>query len=105
MYLDSGKLQSNFINKFQFYVVSVICTLWLLQGLFGIPELRDPSGFYLLQNYAEQEVESFVEEAFSPNRKRKMVQIFDDMSDSLCKVADMVRGYYQFLQVTPINPV
>ncbi|KAL5005156.1 hypothetical protein ScPMuIL_018612 [Solemya velum] len=58
-------------------------------GLFQIPELRDYSGFYLLQQRVQHEVESLVEEATSPNRQRKIVQIFDQLSDSLCKVADM----------------
>ena len=62
-----------------------------LQGLFLIPELQDYSGFYLLQHQASAEVELLVEEATSRNRSRKMVAIFDELSDCLCRVADMVR--------------
>lgn len=58
-------------------------------GLFLIPELRDYSGFYLLQHQAGAQVEELVEEATSHTRSRKMVTIFDELSDCLCRVADM----------------
>lgn len=58
-------------------------------GLFQIPELGDYSGFYLLQHQASAQVELLVEEATSRNRSRKMVVIFDELSDCLCRVADM----------------
>lgn len=46
-------------------------------------------GFEILQNDCIQESEKLIQEALSSGRKRKMVQIFDDLSDSLCKLADM----------------
>ncbi|BFZ00652.1 hypothetical protein BsWGS_03690 [Bradybaena similaris] len=58
-------------------------------GLFGIRELRDPSGFYLLKQGVEERVCGLLEEASSPTRSRKMVMVFDELSDTLCKVADM----------------
>lgn len=58
-------------------------------GLFCIPELRDYSGFYLLKERVENEVASLVEEALGPRRTRKIVEVFDQLSDSLCRVADM----------------
>ncbi|XP_029634269.1 mitochondrial intermediate peptidase [Octopus sinensis] len=58
-------------------------------GLFGIPELRNHNGFYLLKENVENSINELVNEALSPNRKRKMVEIFDSLSDSLCRVADM----------------
>ncbi|XP_076453818.1 mitochondrial intermediate peptidase-like [Babylonia areolata] len=58
-------------------------------GLFMIPELEDYAGFYLLQHQASAQVELLVEEATSRNRSRKMVVIFDELSDCLCRVADM----------------
>lgn len=67
-----------------------ICFFLFSQGLFGIPELRDYTGFYLLQENVHNEVETLVEEVVSPHRKRKIVEVFDQLSDSLCKVADMV---------------
>lgn len=33
--------------------------------------------------------DDLIAEAISPDRSRKMVQIFDELSDSLCKVADL----------------
>lgn len=36
-----------------------------------------------------QQSDRLIEEAISPNRQRKMVEVFDELSDSLCKVADM----------------
>lgn len=35
------------------------------------------------------QVDILIEEATSKDRKRKMVEIFDELSDTLCKVADM----------------
>lgn len=58
-------------------------------GLFGIEELVDYTGFYLLQEQAVREAEALVEEATSATRKRKLVQVFDHLSDCLCRVADM----------------
>jgi len=52
--------------------------------------LTNYSGFYILQEKVEDEIDSLIKEATSPNRKRKIVQIFDQMSDSLCRVADLV---------------
>lgn len=50
----------------------------------------------MLEEQCIQEVNSLVQEACDPNRKRKMVVIFDEMSDSICRVADMV----EFLRVS-----
>ena len=61
-----------------------------LQGLFGIPELKEASGFYELKKHVESETQRLVAEAVSPNRERKLVQVFDQLSDTLCRLADMV---------------
>uniref|UniRef100_T1P7J4 Peptidase family M3 n=1 Tax=Musca domestica TaxID=7370 RepID=T1P7J4_MUSDO len=58
-------------------------------GLFCMPELKNHEGFYLLKDNVTNHTEELIQEAISPNRKRKMVQIFDELSDSLCKVADL----------------
>ncbi|KAG5326011.1 MIPEP peptidase, partial [Acromyrmex heyeri] len=58
-------------------------------GLFGIPELKTEDGFDTLKNRALAEVNVLIEEATSKDRKRKMVEIFDELSNTLCKVADM----------------
>lgn len=60
-----------------------------MQGLFDIPELKTPEGFNILRNQAMSRTDALIAEATSRNRKRKMVEIFDDMSDTLCKVADL----------------
>ncbi|XP_031839132.1 mitochondrial intermediate peptidase isoform X1 [Nomia melanderi] len=58
-------------------------------GLFGIPELKSAQGFNILKDQAMCQTNMLIEEATSPNRKRKMVEIFDEMSNVLCKVADL----------------
>ncbi|KAH8241996.1 hypothetical protein KR026_007496 [Drosophila bipectinata] len=60
-----------------------------LQGLFRQPELRSSEGFYLLRDNVESRTQELIEEAISQQRSRKMVDIFDELSDSLCKVADL----------------
>lgn len=58
-------------------------------GLFSIPELTSHEGFYALKEKAIFKTEDLIEEATSPERTRKMVTIFDELSDTLCKVADL----------------
>ena len=45
------------------------------------------------------EAEDLVSEATSTQRKRKLVQVFDQLSDTLCRVADMVR----FIRLLKMN--
>lgn len=61
----------------------------MLQGLLGFPELKSYEGFYLLQESVTQRCDELVDEIISPNRQRKIVEAFDELSDTLCKVADM----------------
>ena len=42
-----------------------------------------------LKRYAISHSESLIAEAISSDRKRKIVEVFDELSDTLCKVADM----------------
>ncbi|KAK9507663.1 hypothetical protein O3M35_007470 [Rhynocoris fuscipes] len=58
-------------------------------GLFGISELQTFDGFFLLKENVINETERLIEEATSGNRSRKMVSIFDELSDTLCRVADL----------------
>ncbi|XP_057331728.1 mitochondrial intermediate peptidase [Microplitis mediator] len=58
-------------------------------GLFGLPELRTAEGFSELKDQAISDSDRLIEEAVGHDRTRKMVQIFDDLSDSLCRVADL----------------
>lgn len=58
-------------------------------GLFGYELLTDPSGFYLFRENAMIEADKLVRECLSTNRQRKMVRVFDQLSNCLCKVADL----------------
>ena len=58
-------------------------------GLFGISELKDSQGWAVLQDRCERNCQSLVEEVTSPTRRRNVAVIFDDLSDELCRVADM----------------
>lgn len=61
----------------------------ILQGLFGIEELKSPNGFYELTDRVLSKSNALIEETTSVNRKRKMVEVFDELSNELCKVADL----------------
>lgn len=61
----------------------------ILKGLFGIPELKSEDGFNILKSRALTHVNVLINEAINKDRKRKMVEIFDELSNTLCKVADM----------------
>lgn len=71
----------------------------ILKGLFGIPELKDENGFGTLKCRAMAKVDVLIEEATSRNRNRKMVEIFDELSNTLCKVADMA----EFIRIAHPN--
>lgn len=58
-------------------------------GLFRYKELQNPNGFYLLKDNAVSKSQLLINEILSTNRSRKMVQVFDELSDTLCKVADL----------------
>lgn len=50
----------------------------------------------MLQENVTQRCDELVDEIISPSRQRKIVEIFDELSDSLCKVADMT----EFVRLT-----
>ncbi|GFY74483.1 mitochondrial intermediate peptidase [Trichonephila inaurata madagascariensis] len=58
-------------------------------GIFGYQELQEPYGFYLLKENAVGKADMLMREIKNPTRKRKMVRVFDELSDTLCKVADL----------------
>lgn len=58
-------------------------------GLFGIETLSSPEGFHELQEQACLKATKLVEEATSKARSRKMVDVFDELSNVLCCVADL----------------
>jgi len=71
-------------------------------GLFGIPELATPAGFAELEARAISRTQELVDEATSSRdrRRRNVVPIFDDISDTLCRVADLA----DFVRVSHPNP-
>lgn len=58
-------------------------------GLLGIAELKTANGFRDLTANVIQRADALIDEAMSTNRNRKMTEVFDDLSNELCKVADM----------------
>lgn len=67
-----------------------------LQGLFGVPELSCPEGFQEAQDKALQDSEQLVQKACSTPPGPETVKIFDQLSDSLCRVADLVCYFFYF---------
>uniref|UniRef100_A0A8C5LXL9 mitochondrial intermediate peptidase n=1 Tax=Leptobrachium leishanense TaxID=445787 RepID=A0A8C5LXL9_9ANUR len=58
-------------------------------GLFGVPELRTPEGFQTVQQVALRNSESLVEKVCSSPPSAETVRLFDQLSDELCRVADL----------------
>lgn len=58
-------------------------------GIFKYDQLQEANGFYSLQDIAVRKADNLVQEVFDSKRTRKMVRVFDDLSDTLCKVADL----------------
>ncbi|KAK9888742.1 hypothetical protein WA026_000969 [Henosepilachna vigintioctopunctata] len=69
-------------------------------GLFNVPELVTPSGFSEIQKQCVVQTKKLIEEAQNAERTRKMVEIFDEMSDSLCRVADLA----EFIRIAHPSP-
>uniref|UniRef100_A0A8C2A127 Mitochondrial intermediate peptidase n=1 Tax=Cyprinus carpio TaxID=7962 RepID=A0A8C2A127_CYPCA len=79
---------------------SEIQTVLFCQGLFGVPELSCVEGFEVVQDRALQETQQLVEEACRCPPGVQTVEIFDKLSDSLCRVADMA----DFIKVAHPDP-
>lgn len=58
-------------------------------GLFDIPELMGPNGFKDLTESVVHRSDALIDEVMSSKRQRKMCEVFDELSNELCKVADM----------------
>lgn len=54
-----------------------------------MPELQSSEGFLVIKDRCVIDTDKLMDEAVSEQRKRKMVEIFDELSDTLCKVADL----------------
>ena len=71
-------------------------------GLFGLRELGNPEGFGELQIDCLRNCDTLVQEAVSsPDERRRIVsRIFDDLSDELCRVADLA----EFIRLAHPDP-
>ncbi|XP_041055946.1 mitochondrial intermediate peptidase isoform X1 [Carcharodon carcharias] len=69
-------------------------------GLFGVHELSSPVGFQVAQENALKETEQLVEQACRTPPGPQVVQIFDRLSDCLCRVADLA----DFVKVAHPDP-
>ncbi|KAJ8368829.1 hypothetical protein SKAU_G00088570 [Synaphobranchus kaupii] len=69
-------------------------------GLFGVPALTSPGGFEIVQERALKETERLVERACNSPPGPLTVQTFDQLSDNLCKVADLA----DFIKVAHPDP-
>lgn len=61
-----------------------------VQGLFGVPELSSPGGFEVATKEALENTERLLQKACSGPPGAQTVEAFDQLSDGLCKVADLV---------------
>uniref|UniRef100_A0A671KFU6 Si:ch73-1a9.4 n=1 Tax=Sinocyclocheilus anshuiensis TaxID=1608454 RepID=A0A671KFU6_9TELE len=59
------------------------------QGLFGVSELSGPAGFQMAQHQALREAEFLVHKACTHPPGAVTVETFDQLSDRLCRVADL----------------
>lgn len=69
-------------------------------GLFGVPELSSPDGFAVVQDRALRETEQLVEKACRSPPGAITVKTFDQLSDTLCRVADLA----DFVKVAHPDP-
>ncbi|CAJ0968587.1 unnamed protein product [Ranitomeya imitator] len=69
-------------------------------GLFGVPELSSPEGFRVVQDIALRKTESLVDKVCTTPPSAETVKMFDQMSDELCKVADLA----DFVKVAHPDP-
>lgn len=58
-------------------------------GLFGISELRTSDGFHVLKEKVINECDQLILKAMENHNSPQIVSIFDEISDKLCKVADL----------------
>ena len=78
------------------------CITRVERSLFSFLELTCPEGFETLKNRCIENSEKLVREACQDpsHRTRIVAQIFDDLSDELCRVADMA----EFVRLAHPNP-
>lgn len=69
-------------------------------GLFGIEQLQGPDGFHVLRDQALERANSLVNEIASRPKTKSVVSLFDELSNCLCKVADLA----EFIRVGHPQP-
>lgn len=70
-------------------------------GLFGIDQLQGPDGFHTLRENALERANGLVEEIVNyPPKSHNIVALFDELSNCLCKVADLA----EFIRVGHPQP-
>uniref|UniRef100_H2RNK3 Mitochondrial intermediate peptidase n=1 Tax=Takifugu rubripes TaxID=31033 RepID=H2RNK3_TAKRU len=74
--------------------------LFGVQGLFGVPELSCPEGFEVATKKALKKTECLLEKACCGPPGVQTVEAFDQLSDGLCKVADLA----DFVKVAHPDP-
>lgn len=79
-------------------VTFIVCVTSGLQGLFGVPELSCPAGFQVATNRALKNTELLVEKVCNCPTGAETVESFDQLSDGLCKVADLVSSTHKTCQ-------
>lgn len=63
-------------------------------GLFGLGTIQKPKDFRTLTDHVHEKGRVLLAEALAgPQRKRKVVAILDELSDTICQAADMVSSY------------
>ena len=88
-------------NKLHINTHSKKDSLFKRTGLFGIDQLQGPDGFHSLRNQTIERANCLVDEiANSPAGSENVVSLFDELSNSLCKVADLA----EFIRVGHPQP-
>ena len=88
-------VKENTVTTIIQYIQKFFLNASFFKGLFDIPQLRSYEGVYLLKENGLLKVDELVAECCDPNRKRRMVEIFDDLSNALCLIADLA----EFLRI------
>lgn len=75
-------------------------SLFKRTGLFGIDQLQGPDGFHVIRDNALEEAKGLVREIVKPAKNTNTVALFDELSNCLCKVADLA----EFIRVGHPQP-
>lgn len=88
-------------NKLHINTSSKRDSLFKRTGLFGIDQLQGPEGFHILRDDSLDRANRLVREIVkSPQSSQNVVGLFDELSNTLCKVADLA----EFIRVAHPQP-